>query len=300
MKKTNSSPYVFAAVVGWNHYNDTIECFTSLIKSDYPNIQYGYIDNASTDGAPEKTKKIFPSVHVIRNKENLGFPTGADIAIQYGYKLGADFIFVINNDTTVAPDMITRLVQCDDELTGLIAPIIYYAASPKIIWSVGGRVNRFTLEVNHQWRGRMLDPASHEVLDQDFVTGCALLIPRRTVDLIGGFDRGYFYYYDDMDLSIRVKRSGLNIKVVTTASIWHKVAATSGGQDGRTERYWMAYSSVVFFKKHAKPGQIPIIIVYRLASALKTTIRLIIKGKHESLKAYWKGLYDGFHAGGSI
>jgi GT2 family glycosyltransferase len=290
---SHNVPCIFVAAIGWNHADDTITCLKSLSKSDYPGIVLAYVDNASTDGAPERIKSEIPDVQIIKNETNLGFPTAADIAIQHGYQSGADYTFVINNDTVVAPDMISRLIDHDDDSTGLLAPVIFYYSDPKVVWSIGGRMNSLTLEANHSLRGKVFDGSVSGYYDQDFVTGCALLIPRRTVSQVGGFDRSYFYYYDDMDYSLRVKKAGLKIKVVKDAHMWHKVAMSSGGKDGVDERYWMAYSSVLFYKKHAKYLHIPVIVVYRLLSGIKTSLRLLFKSKWDSLVAYWKGIHDG-------
>ncbi len=287
---------VFAAVVGWNHYADTLECIATILQNDYPNLVVGYIDNASSDNAPSIISERFDSVKIILNEKNVGFPTAADIALHHGFNLKANFVLVINNDTRIASDMISQLVKCDDENTGLIAPVIYYNSNPRMIWSVGGKMNRHTLEVRHASRNRIDDSLGQKILEQDFVTGCALLVPRRTMELVGGFDRDFFYYYDDMDLSVRVREKGLKIKVAGPAHMWHKVALTSGGSDGVSERYWMAYSSILFYKKHIRSSQLLFVIVARLGSAIKTTIRLIFKRKWDSLSAYWRGIRDGFKA----
>jgi hypothetical protein len=84
--------------------------------------------------------------------------------------------------------------------------------------------------------------------------------------------------------------------------MWHKVSLSSGGSNSPNERYWMARSSVLFFRKHARGWRVPIILFWRSGSALRTSLRLLREGRRQALAAYWRGLRDGIktavaHAG---
>jgi hypothetical protein len=68
---------------------------------------------------------------------------------------------------------------------------------------------------------------------------------------------------------------------------------SSGGSHTPNERYWMARSSIRYFTKHSKWWQVFVIILYRLGSAFKMTLRLVFKRKYASVRAYWQGLKDG-------
>lgn len=132
------------------------------------------------------------------------------------------------------------------------------------------------------------------VLPIDFVPGCGMLLTRQAIEEVGLFDEGFFMYYEDSDLCLRLKRAGWQLQTITTAQMWHKVSLSSGGEDSPNERYWMARSSIRFFAKHARYWQLPIIIGWRKASAIRTTLRLLRHGKFTALTAYWRGLRDGF------
>jgi hypothetical protein len=75
------------------------------------------------------------------------------------------------------------------------------------------------------------------------------------------------------------------------------VSASTGGRDSPLERYWMAQSSGRYFRTHGHGPRLLLIIPFRLASALKMTIRLLLQGKRESLQAYWRGLVIGWRTG---
>ena len=175
----------------------------------------------------------------------------------------------------------------------LAAPLIYYASQPEVVWSAGAKMNRWNLEIVDKWIGKP-DPGNWPAsLEQDFITGCGILFSRRTLEQVGLFDEGFRMYYEDADLSLRMRRAGVSIQVIPAAKMWHKVARSSGGRDTPNERYWMARSSIRYFRKHARGIQIPIILFWRTGSALLTTFRLLSANKRPALQAYWRGLRDG-------
>ena len=130
-------------------------------------------------------------------------------------------------------------------------------------------------------------------LKRDFLTGCALLIPSEVFKTIGLLDEKYFLYYEDRDFCMQAKQADISLYLVPQAVLWHKVSASSNGSDSENERYWMARSSVTFFKKYANKKQVPFIVFWRLGSAIRTSLRLMLVGKWMVIQAYWRGLIDG-------
>jgi len=287
------SPLVYAVTVNWNRADDTLDCLTSLSDSTYDNLKILVVDNGSSDGSPEIISREFPTVEQIHNSENLGFAKGYNIGMRHAMEAGADFIFIINNDATIARDTITNLFQNSNPKTGILAPLINYTDFPTLVWSSGGITNSWTLEKRDPLFDKEDSDDWDPVLTRDFVTGCAMLLPRKTLSQVGYFDEDFHMYYEDMDLCLRVRKSGLEIFVIPGAKAWHKIARSSGGLDSPNERYWMARSSVRYFRKHAHPLQKPLIFIWRLLSALRTSIRLSGTNRKKALKAYWEGLRDG-------
>jgi GT2 family glycosyltransferase len=224
-------PLVIAVTVNWNRAGDTLDCLGSLMESTHENLRIIVVDNGSTDGSVERISKKYPNVEQIHNAENLGFAGGYNIGMKYAVKSGADYIFIINNDATVNPETISTLIQHSEIGTGILAPIIYYAQNPSIIWSSGGITSNWTLEKHDPLSGMKGSENLNQVLSRDFVTGCCILFPKNTLSQVGYFDEKFHLYYEDMDLSLRVKRAGLQILVVPKAKAWHKVARSSGGID---------------------------------------------------------------------
>jgi len=287
------TPLVYAIVLNWNQPKDTVCCLTSLAKQTYHALQLVVVDNGSTDDSITIISTAFPDAVLLKNPTNLGFAAGMNTGIRYALQANADCVFILNNDTVLAPETVSQLVRYIRQDVGLVAPIIYYDSDPQRIWSLGGRINPWTLEVNHYARNIIDQGKFPPYISQDFVPGCAMLLSRTALERVGLFDEQFFMYYEDSDLCVRIRDERFKILSVTTAHMWHKVAVSSGGSDSPNERYWMARSGLRFFVKHARWYQVPNIFIWRLASALRTTWRLLYAGKKAALKAYWKGLWQG-------
>jgi hypothetical protein len=110
---------------------------------------------------------------------------------------------------------------------------------------------------------------------------------------IGLFDERYFFYYEDLDLCLRIRRQGYRLITVPQAKMWHKVAGSAGmGSAFRT--YHMARSGVIFFRTHARGFQRPASFLFRAGSALKSSLKFLLTKRYHLLRHYWQGLWDGW------
>ena len=292
-QETLPTPLIYAVTLNWNRPEDTIACLRSLAQQDYRNLHVLVVDNGSSDNSIVQIQIAHPDAFILANPKNSGFARGTNLGIKYAVERGADFVFILNNDTELASDAISTLLHYYEDGVGLLAPIIYYADAPRRVWSLGGMLRKHLLEARGNLRGQEDTGQWPTVLERDFVPACGLLIPRLVFERVGYFDEQFFMYYEDLDFSLRVRQADLCNLAITTAKMWHKVSLSSGGSDSPNERYWMARSSVLYFAKHARVSQRPLIIFWRFGSAIRTSLRLLRRGKWSSFKAYWRGLWDG-------
>ncbi len=288
-------PMIYVVTLTWNQREDTVDCLKSLNRITYPNYRLLLVDNASVDGTVKAVTDYFPEVEIIVNPRNLGFPGGFNVGLRHAFDQGAEYVFMINNDTFVEPSILDKLMAYADQPgVGMVAPKIYYADEPNRIWNVGGMRHPWTWEMTDVGN-RQLDRGQWEgVIERDYLVGCALLIKRSMLEDIGLFDTGYHpIYYEDVDLCVRARRADYRLLLVPSARMWHKVSASGGGADSPRERYLMARNSVRFFRKYIRGWKWLIVVPYRLGSAVKTTIRLLWQGRRDSASAYWRGLRDG-------
>jgi GT2 family glycosyltransferase len=287
-------PLVYAVTLNWNRAGETLECLSSLARQTYPRLSLLVVDNGSTDDSVSRIGRDFREVAILRNSCNLGFAAGFNLGIRYALEHGAELVLVLNNDTWVDPSMLSLLVTAmDDPQLGAVSPVIYSAARPERIWSVGGRCHPLTVEWSDKRQDQRVTADWPAFLDRDYLVGCAILFRRELLERIGLFDEGFFMYYEDSDISLRARQAGFRLGIVRDARMWHKVAASSGGRNTPHERYWMGRSSVRFFRKQIRGLRWMAVAPYRTGSALKTMAHLLLRGRFESAGAYLHGLWDG-------
>jgi len=252
------------------------------------------VDNGSTDGTVEFIKRHFPHVEVIVNSCNLGFAAGSNIGIRYAIAKKADYIFLLNNDTLVSPDCIDNLVAQAHTLpnAGILTPKIVYAENSNQIWFAGSWCHPLTLDATGFGRCKSYQIQDCEPQPVDYIFGTAMLIRREVVERIGLFDESFFMYYEDMDFCLRARAAGYKLYYVPTAIVQHHVAASTSTLIP-IRYYHKAYSSILFFRKHAQGMRWLIVIPYRLSSATCTVLRLIRQGQLNAIRAYLQGLVDG-------
>lgn len=289
----SSKSLVYVVVLTWNQREVTLECLESLFQMTYPNFQIVVVDNASTDWTVEAIENQFPHVEIVVNERNLGYPGGCNVGLRYALSQGAEYIFAINNDVTVDPAILDELMDEMAPDVGILTPKVYFADDPERIWSVGGDQNPLTLEMNAVGDGELDVGQWDEVLERDYLIGCAHLFSRSLLEDIGLLDAGYFLYYDDLDICVRARRAGYRLLMVPRALMWHKVADSSGGVGTPRERYYMARGKVRFLRKHARGCQWLFVIPYRMGSAVKTLTQLAWHRRLDSAWAYLRGTYDG-------
>ncbi len=287
----DDAPLVYVITVNWNNAPDTLECLETLVQLTYPNYRLLVVDNGSTDGSAERIAQAFPQAEHLRLPKNQGFAGGFNAGIRYALARNAAYTLLLNNDTLAAPNLLEHLVDaCAPPDVGATAPLIFYADERMKIWSAGSERNQWTLELsdNHGRNKHFEHPT-----DREFLSGCGLLLKAEVIKAVGLFDEGFFLYYEDSDYSLRLRRAGFRLLVVPQAHLWHKVSRSSQGSNSPNERYWMARSSIRFFRKHGRGLQWLAIIPWRIGSAIKVSLRLIWHGNFPAVRAYWCGLKDG-------
>lgn len=286
---------VCVIVTAWNQVDKTIPCLESVQAQTFENISILLVNNGSEDETVEQVSQKFPTVDILNLPKNLGPTGGYNAGFRRAIANQFDYIFLLNNDTLLAPDCIATLVaeaETSPDI-GLVMPKIYYAFEPQRIWSIGGWANRWNLEIVRPGDNQIDTGQWNEAVDLDDAPFCAVLLTRTILETVGLPDEGFFLYYEDLDFCRRARQANFRLRLAPSAHMWHVVSASSGGSDSPSERYWMAKSSIRYFRKHTRHLRWPIVIFWRMGSAIKTSFRLLHKRRFESLRSYWRGLRDG-------
>lgn len=216
-------------IINWNSREDTLACLDSLLGQVPEGTQVILVDNGSEDGSEAAVRGRFPSVQVYQSRENLGFAEGANRGIE---RAAGEWVFVLNNDTTLEPDCMPRLLRAADEAppgVGMLQPWLVFADRPNVVNSRGVQLARLGQAHDLGYNSPRPDaPSTEEVF---CVTGGAGLYRRDMLDALrlssGFFDRTFFMYFEDVDLGWRARLAGWSALSVGDAAVRHGFQASS-------------------------------------------------------------------------
>ena len=240
---------VYIILLNYNGYSDTIACVQSLRKVTYESFKIVVVDNASTDDSEKILRRELGDCTIIQSGSNEGFAHGNNIGIEYALDNGADYVLLLNNDTTVEPDFLERMVDnFTTEEVGLVGSKIKYYSEPEYLWFAGGGINWFKFISEHYHVGKRDSDVQQAKAKVEFVTGCCMLISAKALKDVGLLPEFYFMYYEDVDYCVRLKEKGYEIIYEPEAVIYHKVGMSAGGEESAFAIKWTTRNRLVFMR----------------------------------------------------
>jgi N-acetylglucosaminyl-diphospho-decaprenol L-rhamnosyltransferase len=252
---------VTVVVVSWNGGHLLPDCLTALEQQTLERVCYEVVvvDNASVDGTPELVATRFPRVRLLRNAENRGFAGGCNTALR---DVRTPFVLLVNNDAVVAPDVLERMlaaaqapggertaawtarvllaprfVRAEDDEAGSVRlpdgrvfrPLPEGSDAPGAVDLVNSTGNQIRTDGAAEDRG-WLAVDGEQGFDADVFgfCGAAALLRTAAARELGWFDERYFVYYEDVDLSWRLRLRGWTAGYVADAVVRHAHGQTSG------------------------------------------------------------------------
>ncbi len=237
-EKQDGMDKVAIIILNWNGKNDTLACLDSIQQLTYPHIEVIVVDNGSTDDstAALRTRPIT----LIEARENLGFAEGNNIGIRYAMEHHADFLFLLNNDTTVAPDIIERFLEQfhSHPSAGILGAKIFLYDKRDTLDHLGGMWNPKRGEFDYI--GFRQNPDGFQTPQElDYVCGAGLIIKRSVIEAVGVLEPRFFLIWEESDFCFRARRAGFKTLSCPTAKLWHKVSASFiGGKPHSTYFWW--------------------------------------------------------------
>lgn len=275
-------PSVAIIVLNWNNWADLEPCLASLARLEYPSATTVVVDNGSRDGSAQQVAEAFPEVKLIALEENLGFAGGNNVGVRWAMEEGFAHVWLLNNDTEVAPDALEPLVAMmeADPIVGMCGSKIYYHSQPNQIWFAGGMIDLdygrvWHLGLREEDRGQWDDPA-----DVDYVTGCSLLARISALEGVGLLDEEFHAYGEDCDWCRRTREAGWRLVYVPGSRVWHKISAASGGHLTWRKALRRLRGQVQFLRRHAP--------WWRWPHCAWSLLQEGLKGVRTLLRSRWK------------
>lgn len=290
------SERVSIVIPNWNGWNLLEPCLRSLRKQVFQDFRVYVVDNKSADESVERTRELFPEVELIALSENKGFSAAVNAGIA-GSR--GEFVVALNNDTVADPRWLEVLVDAMDAHPdmGFGASMLLSYREPEIIDSIGDGYSRtglaFKIGTERRNEGQYREP--FEVFG---ACAAASIYRRALLDEVGVFDEDFFAYMEDVDLSIRARMAGHRCLAVPGAIVYHIGSATTGG-DTSAFSISMTAKNILFILIKDIPAPLLLQMVPLAAAAQFALLVLCLTsdrypGIRRNLKAYRKGLVDGF------
>jgi GT2 family glycosyltransferase len=286
-------PHVYIVILNTNRRDDTLECIDSLARSRHINSTILVLDNASTDGSVEAIHAQHPSVEVIHLTENKGYAGNNNVGIEAALERGADWVAVLNEDTVLDPRCLSEMVRVGESDTriGVVGPMVYHYDEPDIIQSAGGKFNPY-LEAFHDGQneidlGQYTDPRP-----VDWISGCAIMVRRETIEEVGAIDERFFYYWEETEWCLRSGKAGWKIMHAPQAKLWHK-GVQRDYSPGPSVTYYNTRNRLLMLAKHGAPLRV---WLYTWNDMIKRLVSWTIKPRWRHLRehrdALWLGTLD--------
>ncbi|MFC1738960.1 glycosyltransferase family 2 protein [Planctomycetota bacterium] len=264
LRNKNNNSELSIVIVNWNVKNLLTRCLNSIYKTvkkiDFEII---VVDNASSDGSVKMVKDKFPTVILIENKVNVGFPLANNEAVKLS---NGKLLLFINPDTEVHENAINKLYNriSKDDSIGIIGPKILLP-NKKIEYNCARNFktwyyiffNIFFLKKlfpnNRLFGGELMGSWDHqETREIPCVNGACMLIKRDLFLKVGLFEKNMFF--EDIDLCYKVKKVGKKILYLADASITH-FSGVSRNAITDMEHYIyntreVYYSHILFVKRY--------------------------------------------------
>lgn len=249
-----SAPRIWIVIVNWNGGEKVLASLASIARSTLKPGQVLVVDNGSVDGSVQAIRARWPRAEIVETGENTGFGRANNLgAERFLNDPAASHLFLLNNDATVASDTLEQLVGAmgRDRQIGAAVPKVYYVDPPRRLWYAGGEIDWKQGSARHRGMGQEDRGQFDGAGAVSFATGCGLLLRRAAVEQVGLFDPRYFFFGEDVDLSLRLIRAGYKIMYCPEAIVRHQVGHSARRRGGAFTYYHMTRNRLLTMRKHA-------------------------------------------------
>ncbi len=257
-------------IVNWNTKNLLLDCLKSIYETVKDiSFEIFVVDNASTDGSVEALAKKYPDVIIIRNSKNLGFAKANNKAFKI---MKGRYALLLNTDTVLMPGAVKELfdfMESDKDAAIACGQLLNPDGSKQN--SIANFPSLLTFVLNEAIL-RILFPEKFpsklknykNPIEIDSGIGACLIVRKSAMDEVGFFDESYFFFFEETDWALRMKKAGWKIFFVPSAKIIHK-QGQSVGHNLKSRKLFYTSRYIYLKKWHGNLFNIlKIIIIFRL------------------------------------
>lgn len=298
--RSPGAPVLTVATVSWNTRELLQACLRAVAPAagDLPH-EIVVVDNGSSDGSAAMVASEFPNVNLIRNPDNRGFASASNQAIA---RARGQHVLLLNPDAVPPAGSLATLSDYLASHAGVAAvgptlvdpsgrPGLTYGHFPSLTTALlpllrplsgllPGRPDLHALGVAPPSIGGTTEPR-----EVDYASGAALMLRREAIDQVGGLDEGFFLYFEETDLCLRLRQAGWRVVWHPGVRVVHRGGASrERGSDAALADYYRSLDR--YLRKHHGPPY-----ARSVRSAMKTALVL----RYVAARAAWRRSQAAFY-----
>ena len=279
--------------INYNGLNDTCELIDTLPLED-ESIEVIVVDNASQQDEASTIEQRYPQVRVIRSKANLGFAGGNNLGIKAAQ---GKYLFFINNDTLLKHQtsdirhLIDRLESSPK--IGMVCPKLRFSWGDNPIQFAGYTpLSRITMRNQAIGCGESDNGQYDTPHPTPYAHGAAMMVKREVIEKAGLMPECYFLYYEELDWSMMLRRTGYDIWYEPSFTVYHKESQTTG-QQSPLRTYYITRNRLLFVKRNNTSFTCYISYLYLIGLvACRDIIKFTLQRRYDLIKSTIKGVCD--------
>ena len=246
----NVYPHIKVLILNWNGEKIIKNCLNSVQENKYKNYSIDVIDNGSSDESISIILKKFPHVKLHRIKKNIGYSKGYNKIFNKLKNDDIEYYLILNNDVIVNDNLLDDLYNNVNKYgkEHIYSPKIYYANNKSYLWYGGGYYNKFLGLTLHKGLNKYESNYEYKTRKTKYVSGCCMLIQKRIINNLNGFDENFKMYFEDVDLCHRASKISSFCYVSDNSYINHEVSY-SIGKNSLYKNYIKIISQIKFIYK---------------------------------------------------
>jgi len=277
--------------VNYNNVETTCGLLKSIQNLTYKNIEVIVVDNASDENPESQLKIVLPNITFLRSNKNLGFAGGNNLGINIAK---GEFLFFVNNDTELTPDIIQGLLEvfCLHPDAGAVSPKFHYFFHPNVIEYAGYlKVNPFTGRNSMIGCWEIDKGQYNQLTETHYAHGGAMMVPLHVINEVGRMPEEYFLYYEEFDWCEQMKKKKYKIYYQPKSLIYHKESMTTG-KHSELKTYFITRNRILFMRRQMNITNLTLFCIYFICATIpKNVIVYLFRKEIAHLRAFLKGIY---------
>lgn len=245
-------PRVTVVSVNYKQPELTRKMLYSLLETSYPDLEIILVDNETDGVSIPAMEKDFPEVRFLYSESNLGFAGGNNIGF---HAATGKYILMLNNDTEVDPGFLEPMVEMMElnKEIGIVSPKIFFYDEPDTLQFAGTTLIHPITSRGRKFGYGEKDTGQHDLpRETGYANGACMMVRKEALDRIGGeMYEDYFLYYEEHDMTERIRQAGYRIMFNPAGKIFHKISAATGKMSP-LKAFYLHRNRWVFIKRNQK------------------------------------------------